>query len=88
MLKSTVHHTVSQQHAEDVNQSLTSEHDGTLVSEFTIVPETSKQGVRAEELRKTLDHVTEAPEVVEMKELHGNGFLHSRQGKTNKFKIC
>jgi hypothetical protein len=52
------------------------------------VPETSKQGVRAEELRKTLDHVTEAPEVVEMKELHGNGFLHSRQGKTNKFKIC
>ena len=86
MLKSTAQHTASQQHAEDVNQSLTSEHDGTLVSEFTSVPEISKEDVRAEDLSKTLDHVTEAPEVVEIKELHGNGLLHIQQGNISKFK--
>jgi hypothetical protein len=79
-------HTVSHQNAEDVNQSLTSERNGTLVSEFTSVPEISKQDVRTEDLRKTLHHVTEAPDVVEMKELHGNGFLHRQPGRINKFK--
>ncbi|CAM0943048.1 unnamed protein product [Alopecurus aequalis] len=79
MLKSTVHH------AEDVNQSLTSERDGTPVSEFTSVPEISKQDVRAEDLSKTLDHVTEAPEVVEMKELH-DGPLES-EGSTKHIPV-
>ena len=56
------------------------------MSEFTSVPEISKQDVRAEDLSKTLDHVTEAAEVVEMKESNGNGLLHIRQGKIIKFK--
>ncbi|KAM0913330.1 hypothetical protein ACQ4PT_012241 [Festuca glaucescens] len=82
---SYMQHTVSQQNAEDVNQSLTSERDGTLVSEFTSVPEMSKQDVRAEDLSKTLHHVTEAPEVVEMKELH-DGPLES-EGSTKHIPV-
>ncbi|KAK1603408.1 hypothetical protein QYE76_016521 [Lolium multiflorum] len=82
---SYMQHTVSQQNAEDVNQSLTSERDGTLVSEFTSVPEISKQDVRAEDLSKTLHHVTEAPDVVEMKELH-DGPLES-EGSTKHIPV-
>ncbi|KAM0920443.1 hypothetical protein ACQ4PT_007503 [Festuca glaucescens] len=82
---SYMQHTVSQENAEDVNQSLTSERDGTLVSEFTSVPEISKQDVRAEDLSKTLHHVTEAPDVVEMKELH-DGPLES-EGSTKHIPV-
>uniref|UniRef100_A0ACD5Z4L3 Uncharacterized protein n=1 Tax=Avena sativa TaxID=4498 RepID=A0ACD5Z4L3_AVESA len=85
MLKSTVQHTVSPQHAEDVDQSLNSERDGTQVSEFTSVREISTQDVRAEDLNKTVDHVIEAPEVVEIKELH-DGPLES-EGSTKHIPI-
>uniref|UniRef100_A0A453Q2Q8 Myb-like domain-containing protein n=2 Tax=Aegilops tauschii subsp. strangulata TaxID=200361 RepID=A0A453Q2Q8_AEGTS len=70
MLKSKMQHTVSTQHIEDVNQALTSERDGTPVSEFTSVQVISEPDVRAEDLSKTLGRVNEAPKVVEMKELH------------------
>lgn len=70
MLKSAVQHTVSTQHIEDRNQALTSQRDGTPVSESTSLQVISEPDVRAEDLSKTLGRVNEAPKVVEMKQLH------------------
>ncbi|KQK01353.1 uncharacterized protein LOC100844290 isoform X2 [Brachypodium distachyon] len=68
VLKSTLQHTVLPQCAENVNQCLIPERDGTQVSEFTSVRDISETDVRMEDSSKIPSHVIKAPEVVEVKE--------------------
>lgn len=70
--KSSVHHMVPSQPAKDANQSSIPE-EGTPVSEFTRVLETSESDARVEDSNRTLVDAIEVPKVIEVKrDEHGN----------------